>query len=98
MSHVWVTSTDGDLLRADQIRQVNVVDGLRAVLIGGNQFVLADVDSRQESTALARDLTSAIAEAEARGHWAEIGVVRGDQGWSVEVKSLYDVHGSAGTA
>ena len=41
MTCVWVTSTDGDLLRADQIRQVNVVDGLRAVLIGGSQFLLA---------------------------------------------------------
>ena len=87
MSHVWVLSTNSDLLRADQIRQLNIVEGLRAVMIGGNQFLLADIDCHQDCMAVARELTAAIATAEARDHWAEIAVVHGDHGWMVEVRS-----------
>lgn len=87
MSHVWVTSTDGDLLRADQIRQLNTVEGLRAVLIGGSQFLLAEIEGRQEGMAAARELSAAIATAESRDEWAEITVVGGRPGWTVEVES-----------
>jgi hypothetical protein len=87
MSHVWVTSADGDLLRADQIRQLNTVEGLRAVLIGGSQFLLADIDTRQECVEAARELSAAIATAENRDEWAEITVVSGGPGWTVEVDS-----------
>lgn len=87
MSHVWVTSADGDLLRADQIRQLNTVDGLHAVLIGGSQFLLAEVDGRQNCAAVARELSAAIATAEAPDRWAEITVVREGPGWTVEVES-----------
>jgi len=87
MSHIWVTSTDGDLLRADQIRQLNTVDGLRAVLVGGSQFLLAEIDGRQECTAVARELTAAIARAETQEQWAEVTVVRDGPAWTVEVAS-----------
>jgi hypothetical protein len=87
MSHVWVASTDGDLLRADQIRQLNIVEGVRAVLVGGSQFLLAEIDGRQEGMAVARELTAAIATAETRDQWAEITIVHGEAGWTVEVAS-----------
>jgi hypothetical protein len=87
MSHVWVTSTNGDLLRADQIRQLNTTEGLRAVLIGGSQFLLAEVGGRQECMTVARELTAAIATAETQEQWAEIAVVHGGPGWTVEVES-----------
>lgn len=87
MSHVWVTSADGDLLRADQIRQLNSVDGLHAVLIGGSQFLLAEVDGRQKCAAAARELSAAIATAEARDQWAQLAVVREGPGWTVQVES-----------
>lgn len=86
MSHVWVTSIDGDLLRADQIRQLNTVEGLRVVLVGGSQFLLAEIDGRQECTAVARELTAAIATAEIREQSAEIAVVRRGPGWTVKVE------------
>jgi hypothetical protein len=87
MSHVWVTSIDGDLVRADQIRQLNTAEGLRAVLVGGSQFLLAEIDGRQACAAAARELTAAIATAETRDLWAEIAVVRSGPGWTVEVAS-----------
>jgi hypothetical protein len=39
MSQVWVTSTDGYLLRADQIWQLTTFDGSRVVLVGGSRFI-----------------------------------------------------------
>ena len=87
MSHVWVACTDGDLLRADQIRQLNTAEGLRAVLVGGSQFLLAEIDGRPECTTVARELMAAIAMAETRDQWAEIAVVRRGPGWTVEVAS-----------
>lgn len=87
MSHVWVTSANGDLLRADQIRQLNTVEGLRAVLIGGSQFLLAEIDGRQRCAAVARELSAAIATAERHDQWAEITIVRDGPGWTVEVAS-----------
>jgi hypothetical protein len=87
MSHVWVTSSDGDLLRADQIRQLNTVEGLRAVLVGGNQFLLAEIDGRQECRAVARRLSAAIAAADVREEWAEITIVREGPDWTVEVET-----------
>ena len=90
MSHVWINASDGDLLRADQIRQINVVEGLRVVLIGGNQFLIADIESRDAAAAAARELTAAITEAEAWSHAAEISVVRGGHGWKVRLKAMRD--------
>jgi len=92
MSHVWVTSTEGDLLRADQIRQLNTVEGLHAVLIGGSQFLLAEIDRRQECTAVARQLSAAIATAETEDGWAQITVVHSGPGWTVEVETPPDAH------
>lgn len=92
MSHVWVTSSDGDLLRADQIRQLNTVKGLHAVLIGGNQFLLAEIDGRRECRTVARQLSAAIATADVREDWAEITVVHSGPGWTVEVESAASTH------
>ena len=88
MSHVWVTSANGDLLRADQIRQLNTVEGLRAVLVGGSQFLIAEIDGRRECAAAARELSAAIATADARGQWAEIAVVHEGPSWTIEVESM----------
>lgn len=87
MSHVWVTTVDGDLLRADQIRQLNTVDSLHAVLIGGSQFLLAEIDGRRECTAVARELAATIATAETRDQWAEVAVVCEGPGWTVKVET-----------
>ena len=87
MSHVWVTASDGDLLRADQIRQLNSMEGLRAVLIGGSQFLLAEIETRQECMAVARELSAAIATAEAQDRWAEIAITHDGPGWTVDVDS-----------
>jgi hypothetical protein len=98
MSHVWVTSTNGDLLRADQIRQLNTAEGLRAVLVGGSQFLLAAIDDREACMRVARELTAAIATAETQEQWAEIVIVHGGPAWTVEVESTPGARASTGFA
>lgn len=63
MSDVWIRTSDGDLVRADEVRQITSSDGLRIVLVGGSQFVLAGIESRSRGETAARDLAAAIAEA-----------------------------------
>lgn len=87
MSHAWVTSGNGDLLRADQIRQLNTAEGLRAVLVGGDQFLLAEIGDRKACATVARELTAAIATAEDEEEWAQIAVKRNGPGWTVKVES-----------
>lgn len=88
MINVWITTTDGDLLRADWIRQINVVGGLRAVTAGGSQFLIADVEGRQSAMAVARGLASAIADADTWSQAAEIDVVHEDTGWEVRTTAM----------
>lgn len=87
MSHAWVISGNGDLLRADQIRQLNTAEGLRAVLVGGDQFLLAEIGDRKECAMVACELTAAIATAEAEDEWAQIAIERSGPGWTVKVES-----------
>ncbi|NUP46612.1 MAG: hypothetical protein HOW97_04770 [Catenulispora sp.] len=90
MSHVWITTSDGDLLRADQIRQINVVEGLRVVTTSGSQFLVADIEGRQAALTAARDLASAMAEAETWPWAAEIDVVSDGGGWTVRAVAMGD--------
>lgn len=90
MSHVWITTSDGDLLRADRIRQINVVEGLRVVTIDGSQFLIADIGGRQAALAAARELASAIFEANAWSCAAEIDVVSDGAGWTVRAVAMRD--------
>ena len=87
MSHAWVTAGNGDLLRADQIRQLNTAMGLRAVLVGGDQFLLAEIGDREECATVARELTAAIATADDEEEWAQIAVERNGPAWTVKVES-----------
>lgn len=88
MTHVWIDTADGDLLRADQIRQITVVDGLRVVTISGSQFLIAEVEGRAAASVAAHDLASAIAEADGWSQAAEIDVLRDDEGWRVRLSPL----------
>ena len=88
MAHVWISTPDGDLLRADQIRQINVVEGLRAVTMSGSQFLVADVAGRESAMAAARDLAGAIAEADTWSGAAEIDVVREGTEWKVRLTAM----------
>jgi len=63
MSDVWIRTTDGDLIRADEVRQITSGDGLRVVLVGGSQFMVADVEPRAEADTAAQDLAAAMSEA-----------------------------------
>jgi hypothetical protein len=90
MSHVWVRTVDGDLLRADQIRQITVVEGLHAVAVGGNQFLIAEIENRAASAAAARELTAAIAEGAGWSHAIEVAVVAKGADWLVELRSMPD--------
>ena len=90
MNHVWISTADGDLLRADRIRQINSAEGVRVVAIDGSQFLVAEVDGRQAGMAVARGLACAIAEASAWSFAAEIDVV-GDgegEGWQVRLRPM----------
>lgn len=90
MAHVWISTSGGDLLRADQIRQITVVEGLRAVTTSGSQFLIADVAGRQTAMAAARELAGAIAEADTWSGAAEIDVVREETGWKVRLTAMPD--------
>lgn len=90
MTHVWITTADGDLLRADQIRQINVVEGLRVVTTSGSQFLIADIEGRQAALAAARDLASAMSEAQAWSWACEIDVVRDGGTWQVRAVAMRD--------
>lgn len=89
-THVWITTSDGDLLRANQIRQINTVEGLRVVTTSGSQFLIADIESRQAALAAARDLASAISEADAWSWAAEIDVVSDGADWTVRAVAMRD--------
>ena len=93
MSHVWVSTMEGDLLRADQIRQINVIEGLRAVLQGGNQFLIAEIEDRAACAAAARELAAAIAEGDAWTHAVEIKVLDDGGRWTVDLRSMRDSSG-----
>jgi hypothetical protein len=88
MNHVWISTAGGDLLRADQIRQINSVEGVRVVTIGGSQFVVAAIEGRQAAMAVARGLACAIAEAETWSCAAEIDVVRDGEDWKVRLRPM----------
>jgi hypothetical protein len=90
MTNAWIKTPDGDLLRADQIRQINVVEGLRIVTIGGSQFVIAEIEGRQAATAAAHSLAAAIAEADKWSQAAEIGVVHAGADWKVRLTPMAD--------
>lgn len=88
MYHAWISTSDGDLLRADRIRQITSVEGVRVVTIGGSQFLIAEVEGRQAATAVARGLACAIAEADAWSCAAEIAVVRDGEDWKVRLRPM----------
>lgn len=88
MTHVWISTSDGDLLRADQVRQINVVEGLRVVTTSGSQFLLAKVEGRQATLAAARALATAIADGATSSHAAQIDVVREEAGWKVRLTAI----------
>ncbi|GAA2008877.1 hypothetical protein [Catenulispora subtropica] len=95
MTHVWITTADGDLLRADQIRQINVVEGLRVVTRSGSQFLVADVEGRQAALTAARELASAIAEADTWSWAAELDVVSDGTGWTVRAVPMREAGAAA---
>jgi hypothetical protein len=88
MTHIWIGTKDGDLLRADQIRQINVVEGLRVVTTSGSQFLVAEIEGREATIAVARDLVRAIAQADGWSHAAEIDVVREGAAWTVRLTRI----------
>ena len=86
VSDIWIRTVDGDLLRADEVRQITGVDGLHAVLVGGSQFLVAEVEGRAWCDAVARDLTAAIADARAQRGAVLISVERDGQAWTVAAR------------
>lgn len=90
MAHTWISTADGDLLRADQIRQITIVEGLRAVTAAGSQFLIAEINGREATLTAARALAAAIAEADARSHATEIDVVRDERAWTVRLTTMPD--------
>lgn len=91
MTHAWIKTADGDLLRADQVRQINVVEGLRVVTISGSHFLIAEIDGDQAAMAAAHALAAAIAEADAWSQAAEIEVVRTDKDWKVRLTAIAEI-------
>ena len=94
MPNVWVSSIDGDLLRASEIRQITISDGLHAVLIGGSQFVLAETGGPQVSGPIAQHLVAAIGAAEAHGDASVVQVLREGDEWRVHTEQFQPVPGS----
>jgi hypothetical protein len=88
MPHVWVSSVNGDLLHATEIRQINVSGGLHAVLVGGSQFVLAETGTAQVSGPVALKLVAAIEAAEVCGGASVLRVVHEDDEWTVATEQL----------
>lgn len=88
MYHAWISTSDGDLLRADRIRQINSVEGVRVVTTSGSQFVVAEVEGRQAAMAVARGLACAIAEADTWPGAAEIDVVHDGGEWQVRLRPM----------
>jgi hypothetical protein len=91
MTHAWIKTADGDLLRADQVRQINVVEGLRVVTISGSHFLIAEIEGRQATMAAAHALAAAIAEADAWSQAAQIDVVRTDRDWKVRLTAVAEL-------
>ena len=90
MSDVWIRTLDGDLLRADEVRQITGVDGLRVVLVGGSQFLVADVQGRGQSEGVARELATAIANARSERGAVVITVERENESWTVSAAPASD--------
>ncbi|MEY9928062.1 hypothetical protein ABH926_002696 [Catenulispora sp. GP43] len=88
MNHVWISTAGGDLLRADQIRQINCVEGVRVVTIGGSQFVVAAIEGRHAARSVARGLACAIAEADTWTCAAEVDVVSDGEDWKVRLRQM----------
>ncbi|MEY9932636.1 hypothetical protein ABH926_007287 [Catenulispora sp. GP43] len=88
MTHVWISTSEGDLLRADQVRQINLVEGLRVVTTSGSQFLLAEVQGHEATLAAARALATAMADAAASSHAAEIDISREGVGWKVHLTAM----------
>jgi hypothetical protein len=42
MAYTWISTADGDPLRPDPIRQIDMVEVLRGVPTSGNHFLVAD--------------------------------------------------------
>lgn len=91
MTHAWIKTADGDLLRADQVRQINVVEGLRIVTIGGSQFLIAGIERGRAATAAAHALAAAIAEADVWSQAALIDVARTDTDWKVRLTAIAEI-------
>jgi hypothetical protein len=91
---VWISTSDGDLLRADQVRQITVVGGLRVVTTSGSRFLVAEIKGRKAATATARALAAALAAADTRSGAAQIDVVREGSDWKVRVTAIPDAGGS----
>jgi hypothetical protein len=87
MSDVWIRTTDGDLIRADEVRQITSGDGLRVVLVGGSQFMVADVEPRAEADTAAQDLAAAMSEARRFQEAVLLSVVK-EQEWVVTTLPL----------
>lgn len=88
MSHAWVQSADGDLLRADEIRHLGVVEGLQAVLVGGDRFLVAAIRDQNLCAAVAMDLAAAMAEAHPSETAVAVSVHEAAGGWSVRTIPL----------
>ena len=88
MTHLWISTSGGDLLRADQVRQITVVEGLRVVTLSGSKFLLAEVEGREATAAAARALATAIADGATSSHAAEIDVVREGADWKVRLTAM----------
>jgi hypothetical protein len=88
MSDVWIRTSDGDLVRADEVRQITSSDGLRIVLVGGSQFILAGIESRPHTEKAAQELAAAIAEACGDDAAVLLSVVRDERDWVVTTLPL----------
>lgn len=88
VTDVWVRTADGDLLRAEEVRQITSGDGLRVVLVGGSQFVLAGVKGRAAAETAAQDLAAALSEAARLGSAVLVSVVQDQDGWIVTTRPL----------
>ena len=88
MNHVWVQTVDGDLIRASAIRQINANGALRAILVGGSQFLLAEPADREQAPHLALELTAAIAAADECPGAFVIGVAHGSDEWAVTTQAV----------
>ena len=88
MTHVWVRTIDGDLIRASTIRQINTDGGLRAILNAGSQFILAPTADREAADRAALELVAALALGEGRAQASVIEVACEDDQVIVSTRLL----------